>query len=169
GRVVERRPVTEARRLALTLTPGARHSHAGSLAGRSQCRGRMVASGTAIAWPVPAGGGSEAATVSRVLRQLRGTAKKGPGGLASPNNLWRAMQTQSGPLRGEALALRGQPVEERRRRPEGVAALRLELQQPVAPRPEAHRIGPEHGATPIDRPAPAVNPEPLQIPAPDAH
>src|SRR5262249_43492262 len=50
GRVVERRSVTEARRLALTLTPGARHSHAGSLAGRSQCRGRVVASGTALAW-----------------------------------------------------------------------------------------------------------------------
>src|SRR5262249_55727441 len=45
GRVVERRPLTEVRRLALALTPGARHSHAGSLAGRAQSRGRMVASG----------------------------------------------------------------------------------------------------------------------------
>src|SRR5262249_57876906 len=63
----------------------------------------LVARSLAVAWPpreiaiarpVPAGVQSSAATVSRVLRHLRGTANRRHGGLASPNNLWRGGQKQ---------------------------------------------------------------------------
>src|SRR5262245_27305427 len=41
GRVVERRPFTETRRLALALTPGAHDPHDAGLAGLARSRGRM--------------------------------------------------------------------------------------------------------------------------------
>src|SRR5262245_51467677 len=44
-------------------------------------------------------------------------------------------------LTREALALVGEPVEDRRGRPERVAALFLELEQPVAKRLEPDRVG----------------------------
>src|SRR5262245_25068852 len=67
------------------------------------------------------------------------------------------------PLAGEALALVREPVQERRRGPEGVAALPFELEQPVAQGLEPGRIGPEHRAAAVDGPAVAVDPDHVDV------
>src|SRR5215510_12451312 len=140
---------------------------------------------TALAGPVPARSRSGAVTSSRILRDLHDTAKKGLAGLARSSNLWRAFSDtlrpwsqsarrseplgrESGPLRGEALASGREPVEERCGRPEGIPALVLEFEQPVAQCPEPDRIGPEHGTASIDGPAVAVDPDHVDVAGADS-
>src|SRR5215510_8208964 len=76
GRVVERRPLPEARRLSLTLTPGARDPHAGSLAGRGRARSRarMVVSRGCIS---RAGASSVAEGRGDVVANSQGLARHG--------------------------------------------------------------------------------------------
>src|SRR5262245_18008737 len=85
---------------------------------------------TALAGPVPARSRRAPVTSSRILRDLHDTSKERLAGLATSSNLWRAFSDtlrpwsqsarhsellgrESRPLRGEALALGGQPVKER--------------------------------------------------------
>src|SRR5262245_18008736 len=72
GRVVERRPLPEARRLSLALTPGARHLHAGSLAGLARSRGRMVVPEDCIS---RAGASAVAESTGDVVTNSQGLAR----------------------------------------------------------------------------------------------
>src|SRR5947209_10543668 len=63
----------------------------------------------------------------------------------------------------EAPALIGELVQERSRLPEVAARLLLQREQPVADRPEADLIGPEHRAAAIDGPAVAVHPDDVDV------
>src|SRR5215470_9255852 len=76
GRVVERRTLPEARRLSLTLTPGTRDPHAGSLAGRSRARARarMVVSDDCIS---RAGASAVAERRGGVVANSQGLARHG--------------------------------------------------------------------------------------------
>src|SRR2546425_2360178 len=77
----------------------------------------------------------------------------------------RGVGAMSGPrsTSEEALAGVGEPVEQRRRRPESVARLLLELEDLVAQGRQADRVGPEHRAAAVDRPAVAVHPDDVDV------
>src|SRR5262249_61043571 len=75
----------------------------------------------------------------------------------------RAYARREGSLGGEAFPRVSETVEQGCGRPERVPGLFLESEHRVAKGVEADRVGPEHRAASIDRPAVAIDPDDIDV------
>src|SRR5262247_361792 len=92
-------------------------------------------------------------------------ASRVPRGATSVRGVWGALRGPPSST-GESLALVGEAVEQRGGLPH-VAVLALPLQHAIAHGFQSERVRPEHGPTPIHRPAVAVDPDHVDVAGPD--